>query len=335
MELDCDARVVRTVGASYEYARVLLAVGERHAGSLPLAASLAGRRPFLERRITAMMMKKPRRPLVASLPFVALALVAVTAATRTPHPAPLRSVPPSQAAQAVQPFLTPEAIAAMLLARVPGLSDRRDSSTYGVLVLDANNNVVAAAAGYGNVIVQVWGDSLGTVNTERRSIEQTAFGFGSPSTSVASEGRARSGGAGGRGAGGGGGGRVAVSIPGEHDDIPPNAIRRGQWRVNVASLSMRVNGEMTSLEGPTGAYVAALEYERGPDPVTGAEGVTPVNVALGLHVPSFGGEDDSGIDSIPASALTSLETLHLGRDLIPRHDIQVMVMTMKPARAVR
>jgi beta-lactamase regulating signal transducer with metallopeptidase domain len=92
MELDCDARVIRAAGGAHDYGLVLLAVGERRASPLPFAASLAAPRTFLERRIDAMTAARPRRPMIASLPFIALGLVATTAATRVPRPAPLEPI---------------------------------------------------------------------------------------------------------------------------------------------------------------------------------------------------------------------------------------------------
>jgi hypothetical protein len=89
MEFDCDARVIRAVGDASEYGRVLLAVGERFIAPLPLAASLSAPRPLLEQRIDAMSAPRFRHPLRVALPFVALALLATTAATRAPRPAPL------------------------------------------------------------------------------------------------------------------------------------------------------------------------------------------------------------------------------------------------------
>jgi beta-lactamase regulating signal transducer with metallopeptidase domain len=90
IEIDCDARVIRAVGATRHYGMVLLAVSERFTKPLPLAASLAEPRHTLERRINAMSAPRQRRPLLASLPFAALALLATTAASRAPRPAPLR-----------------------------------------------------------------------------------------------------------------------------------------------------------------------------------------------------------------------------------------------------
>jgi beta-lactamase regulating signal transducer with metallopeptidase domain len=91
MELDCDARVIRSVGASREYGLMLLAVGERHTSMFPLASSLASPRPLLERRIDAMSLPRPRRPLRAALPFIAVAMGATTAASRAPRPESLRA----------------------------------------------------------------------------------------------------------------------------------------------------------------------------------------------------------------------------------------------------
>ena len=108
MELDCDARVIRSVGASREYALMLLEIGERHTTGLPLSSTLASGRPLLERRIDAMSSSRPRRPLRAALPFLAIALLATTAAARAPRPTSLRphsiaGQPPTAAAPAAQP----------------------------------------------------------------------------------------------------------------------------------------------------------------------------------------------------------------------------------------
>jgi beta-lactamase regulating signal transducer with metallopeptidase domain len=86
IEIDCDARVVRKLGAAHDYGLLLLAVGARQTVALPFAAPLTEAHPNLERRITAMTTPRPRRPLLASLPFVAIALTAMTAATRAPRP---------------------------------------------------------------------------------------------------------------------------------------------------------------------------------------------------------------------------------------------------------
>lgn len=86
IEIDCDARVVRGTDAADEYGLFLVAVGERRAHGLFLAASLAERRSSLERRIHAMTSLRPRYPILASVPFVALALGATLLAAQTPTP---------------------------------------------------------------------------------------------------------------------------------------------------------------------------------------------------------------------------------------------------------
>jgi len=86
IEIDCDARVIGDGGLAEEYGLFLVAVGERRSYGLFLAASLAERRSSLERRIHAMMMLRPRHPLLASFPFAAIALGAAALAAQTPTP---------------------------------------------------------------------------------------------------------------------------------------------------------------------------------------------------------------------------------------------------------
>lgn len=88
VEIDCDARVLRALGRPREYGMLLITVGARHSLSLPLAASLAEERPLLERRIVAMTMSRPSRPLIASLPFGLLVAAAGGLLAQTPVPAP-------------------------------------------------------------------------------------------------------------------------------------------------------------------------------------------------------------------------------------------------------
>jgi beta-lactamase regulating signal transducer with metallopeptidase domain len=89
VEVDCDHRVLRGSVEPRDYGMLLLTVGARNSASLPLAVSLAERRPFLERRIRAMTTPRPRKPLLASLLLTLAAVVATTAASSTPRPAPL------------------------------------------------------------------------------------------------------------------------------------------------------------------------------------------------------------------------------------------------------
>ncbi len=96
IEIDCDRRVLGASARQREYGMLLLAVGARQSASLPLATSLAERRPFLERRIRAMTTTTSRHPRLVSAACIALALVATTAAVRAPRPASLvvRETPP-------------------------------------------------------------------------------------------------------------------------------------------------------------------------------------------------------------------------------------------------
>lgn len=86
IEIDCDARVIAASDAPDEYGLFLVAVGERRTSGFFLAASLAERQSSLERRIVAMTSLRPRRPLLASLPFAAIVIGAATLAAQTPQP---------------------------------------------------------------------------------------------------------------------------------------------------------------------------------------------------------------------------------------------------------
>lgn len=116
IEIDCDARVMRAMGRPREYGMLLLAVGARNTFSLPLAASLAEDRPLLERRILAMTASRPSRPVLASLPFVALVLAGGVAMAQTPAPPPLPtkapSAPQAPMAGVAAPTLVPVSVAA-------------------------------------------------------------------------------------------------------------------------------------------------------------------------------------------------------------------------------
>ncbi|HEY4219129.1 MAG TPA: M56 family metallopeptidase [Gemmatimonadaceae bacterium] len=91
IEIDCDARVLRVTAHPREYGLLLIAVGARQSLSLPFAVSLAELRP-LEERILAMTAPRPARPTMASVPFVALGIIAVAVAAQAPVPAPLANV---------------------------------------------------------------------------------------------------------------------------------------------------------------------------------------------------------------------------------------------------
>jgi beta-lactamase regulating signal transducer with metallopeptidase domain len=89
IEIDCDARVVRATGDARAYGSVLLAVGERHAAAMRFAAPLTETRLNLEERIKAMTTQRPRRPIVSSLPLVAIAIGVMMTAGWAPRPTPL------------------------------------------------------------------------------------------------------------------------------------------------------------------------------------------------------------------------------------------------------
>lgn len=89
-EMDCDARVLRTTGSAYEYAWMLLGVGERYSGGFPLGASLVEPRSSLEARIDAMTAVRRRRSVAATAPLFMVAAIALVTAAWTPRADPLR-----------------------------------------------------------------------------------------------------------------------------------------------------------------------------------------------------------------------------------------------------
>lgn len=98
VELDCDARVLRTHRDTRRYAELLLRVARRPAFAaehLPAAVALAPRPSTLERRITAMTENRSRNPVAAAALSAAAAAVLMAAceAPRTTAPTPEREVP--------------------------------------------------------------------------------------------------------------------------------------------------------------------------------------------------------------------------------------------------
>ena len=137
IEIDCDHRVLRHADAgAHEYGMLLLTVGARSASALRFTASLAEPRRFLERRILAMTNRRPNRPFIATMPFVAIALIAVAAAAQTPRPvpvvaprapsapsvAPIGVVAPAPLAATPTPVSTPVAAAAIVRAAPVGVA---------------------------------------------------------------------------------------------------------------------------------------------------------------------------------------------------------------------
>ncbi|HEY4304621.1 MAG TPA: M56 family metallopeptidase [Gemmatimonadaceae bacterium] len=84
VEVDCDARVVRSTGTAHSYGVMLLDVSNRVGRALPLAASTLAVRSDLERRLAEL--GAPRRPIAISIPYAVLAMVVLTTAAWTPRP---------------------------------------------------------------------------------------------------------------------------------------------------------------------------------------------------------------------------------------------------------
>lgn len=114
-EIDCDARVLRSVASPRDYGMLLLAVGARRSLALPLSASLTERQLDLERRIIAMTSLRPSRPVFASLPFIGVLCLAAAVAAQTPHPGPL-----THASAAPAKAIVPAAASAVAAATVTG-----------------------------------------------------------------------------------------------------------------------------------------------------------------------------------------------------------------------
>ena len=289
------------------------------------------------------MIREGRRSrLLATLPLAAIAFVALTAAARSP-----------------QPFPSSDAIAEMLRTHVPTLADPTDSSSYAVLVLNADNNFVKAAAGRGNVVVQVWGDALNSearrVRTAERKgmpLQQTAGGGGRGSV-VGGVARSGGGGAGGAVTGGGRGGRSSASggaggggggvggglartggggvRGGRGGGVGGTvAFRRSAFTVDsVTAWVPRGEGAPAfSSGGPSTAYAMGFTLE--PVAVPGeATRMGAFNAAPGLHALRGGSSDDSGIDGISASSLTSMESFTFAPGTIGPRSLSVLVVTMK------
>lgn len=149
IEVDCDARVIGAVGRRHEYGMLLVAVGERKSGHLHLATSLAQQQPFLERRIHAMTATRPQYPLIASLPFAAVALAASVAVAQTP-------VPPTAAGGMARATMMDtlstrsqelqRTVRELLTAHYPGVLNGTSTARHIAFVLDANDALVTSSA---------------------------------------------------------------------------------------------------------------------------------------------------------------------------------------------
>jgi beta-lactamase regulating signal transducer with metallopeptidase domain len=165
IEIDCDARVVRGTDAADEYGLFLVAVGERRTHGLFLAASLAERRSSLERRIYAMTSLRPRYPILASLPFAALALGATVLAAQTPTPpagaggviSRVGGGPPP--ADRIQ--LTNDDMRKLLMSQHAGIANGTSDDNMLTVVLASNGEIVASGSGKVAVAAARAGGSAG------------------------------------------------------------------------------------------------------------------------------------------------------------------------------
>jgi TonB family protein len=115
VELDCDARLLATGEDADGYAELLLNVGER-ATRVMFAAAMAEPRSLLEKRIVRLFERRPRRTVLLTSVWSALALVAFFAAFNAPLPAkPAVSQEQQQQQQEWTPTFTPFTVPPELL----------------------------------------------------------------------------------------------------------------------------------------------------------------------------------------------------------------------------
>jgi hypothetical protein len=175
IEIDCDSRVVRGSDAADEYGLFLVAVGERRAHGLFLAASLAERRSSLERRIYAMTSLRPRYPILASLPFAALALGATVLAAQTPTPPAgaggviVRAIGPTPADRIL---LTNDDMKKLLSSHHAGIVNGTSDDNMLTVVLASNGEIVAS--GSGQVAVAATRATGGAAGGEVRVVARAA-----------------------------------------------------------------------------------------------------------------------------------------------------------------
>jgi beta-lactamase regulating signal transducer with metallopeptidase domain len=89
IEVDCDARVLRSQVDVRRYGMLLLEVGQLAAGGHPALAAFSEPLSFLERRIRVMTRSRPRTPWPYALGFAAVGTLLMGAAWKTPQPASL------------------------------------------------------------------------------------------------------------------------------------------------------------------------------------------------------------------------------------------------------
>lgn len=96
IELDCDARVLRSGANAADYGETLLLVGQRHTGTPPGAVALIEPPSDLEKRIHTMMRNRPRYAALTAIGCSALCISLLSAAAQVN--------PPSNAERLVLPL---------------------------------------------------------------------------------------------------------------------------------------------------------------------------------------------------------------------------------------
>jgi beta-lactamase regulating signal transducer with metallopeptidase domain len=143
MEVDCDARVVRSGADPARYGEALLYVSQRQAPAAAASIALIERPSQLERRINIMFASPRKYPaLVAGISLV-LATSCLLAATSVDAPPIIASVP-------LKPAPTPTklggAFEQMLDAKFPGLLDEKVAGTPVVVALINDDGTITQAA---------------------------------------------------------------------------------------------------------------------------------------------------------------------------------------------
>lgn len=100
IEVDCDARVLRTDARRERYGLLLLAIAQRQSTPM-LAPALSEPTSHLERRITAMQHSIPRRPALVAIGLAIVATISLALACEAPSPNLPTS--PTRSAQATAP----------------------------------------------------------------------------------------------------------------------------------------------------------------------------------------------------------------------------------------
>ena len=175
MEIDCDARVLRSTNAIHEYGMLLLAVDERRGRTLPLVASLTEQRALLERRILAMTASRPSYPRLVSAALGLVACAAAIAVAQTPIPrgADGRAVGATTRDEIGQQ--TRELIEKLVTDYYPTVMQGASLINRLTFVLDADGNYVTSAA---------WTDAAMVLRSPTTTTTAAAEGSVAPSVAA-------------------------------------------------------------------------------------------------------------------------------------------------------